>query len=194
MNYTPEWLKSFRKERKLTQAALAKKLGLSKEMVNKMEAGTKSISELTIRKLSEIINEQSSYSEVKIPLITLEVAAGFGNDNFSINKEDIQAEYMVPDFRGIDFMIRVKGDSMVPKFNSGDIVACRIIKDPSYIQWNKPYVIATKDQGLLCKRLIESEKPDCISIVSDNKEYPPFNIPSGEIIAYALVIGTIRLE
>ena len=52
---------------------------------------------------------------IGIPLVSQEVAAGFGNENFSIKEEDIQACYVVPDFNGIDFMIRVKGSSMYPK-------------------------------------------------------------------------------
>lgn len=193
MDYTPAGMKSLRKERKLTQAQLANRLSLSKEMVNKMEAGTKSISELTKRKLIELVNEQSS-SLNTIPLITFEAAAGFGTDKFSIAEEDIQARYVVPDFNKIDFMIRVKGNSMVPKFCSGDIVACRILKEIKFIQWNKPYIIATIEQGLLCKRIMPSEKKDCIKAVSDNNEYIPFDIPRQEITGYAIIIGTIRLE
>lgn len=128
------------------------------------------------------------------PLITLEAAAGFGTSDFSISSNDIQQSYVVPDFNGIDFMIRVKGSSMYPKFSSGDIVACRILKEPTFIQWNKPYVIATREQGILCKRLMKSELKDHFKIVSDNKEYPEFDVPKSEITGVALIVGVIRLE
>lgn len=62
-----------------------------------------------------------------IPLVSMEAAAGFGTAEFAIKDEDIQNRYMVPDFNGIDFMIRVKGSSMYPKYSSGDIIACRIL-------------------------------------------------------------------
>lgn len=128
------------------------------------------------------------------PLLSLEAAAGFGNSNFLIKEEDIQGLYIVPDFSDIDFMIRVKGSSMYPKYSSGDVVACRIIRELKFIQWNKTYVIATKEQGILCKRLLPSKVKSNIQAVSDNKEYPPFDIPKDEITGYALIVGVIRLE
>ena len=128
------------------------------------------------------------------PLISFEVAAGFCNGSSLIKEEDVQARYVVPDFNSIDFMIRVKGSSMYPKYSSGDVIACRIIKEMKFIQWNKTYVIATRYQGLLCKRLRQSEKKNHILAVSDNKEYPPFEIPVSEIGGYALIVGVIRLE
>lgn len=129
-----------------------------------------------------------------IPLIGLDVAAGFGTTEFSINELDIQALYVVPDFTNIDFMIRVKGNSMYPKYSSGDIIACRKLHDSKFIQWNKCYVIATSEQGLLVKRIRQSDKPEFLLAVSDNKEYQPFDIPKDEITGVALVIGVIRLE
>jgi len=131
---------------------------------------------------------------IGIPLVSQEVAAGFGNENFSIKEEDIQACYVVPDFNGIDFMIRVKGSSMYPKYSSGDVIACRILKERNFIQWNKTYVVATKEQGMICKRLLPSKKKDNIQVVSDNKDYPPFDIPEKEITGIALIVGVIRLE
>lgn len=129
-----------------------------------------------------------------IPLVSMEAAAGFGTAEFAIKDEDIQNRYMVPDFNGIDFMIRVKGSSMYPKYSSGDIIACRILRESKFIQWNKCYVIATHEQGLLVKRLKKGSDDSSFLAVSDNKEYEPFEIPATEITGIALVIGVIRME
>ena len=129
-----------------------------------------------------------------IPLVSMEAAAGFGTAEFAIKDEDIQNRYMVPDFNGIDFMIRVKGSSMYPKYSSGDIIACRILRESKFIQWNKCYVIATNEQGLLVKRLKKGSDDSSLLAVSDNKEYEPFEIPTAEITGIALVIGVIRME
>lgn len=129
-----------------------------------------------------------------IPLVSPEVAGGFGNVNFLISDKDIEARYVVPDFNGIDFMIRVKGSSMYPKYSSGDIIACRKLTSCNFIQWNKCHVIATAEQGLLVKRLKKGSTEKCILAVSDNKEYDPFEIPLDEVSGIALVIGVIRLE
>lgn len=129
-----------------------------------------------------------------VPLVSMSVAAGFGSSDFTITEQDIEANYVVPDFNGIDFMIRVKGSSMYPKYSSGDIVACRKISDSKFIQWNKCHVIATKEQGLLVKRLKKGTTENSILAISDNKEYDPFEIPLDEITGIAIVVGVIRLE
>lgn len=129
-----------------------------------------------------------------IPLVSMEAAAGFGNNNFAIKEEDVKGRYIVPDFNGIDFMITIKGNSMETKYLSGDIVACRILKEKTFIQWNKAYIVGTKEQGILCKRLLESNKENHLKAVSDNKEFPAFDIPLKEITGLALIIGIIRLE
>lgn len=129
-----------------------------------------------------------------IPLVSQEAAAGFGSENFAITEQDIKDRYVIPDFNGIDFMIRVKGSSMYPKYSSGDIIACRKLTDRNFIQWNKPHLVATRDQGILVKRLKRSEKVGFLLAVSDNKDYDPFDIPENEITGIAIVVGVIRLE
>ncbi|WP_442589186.1 LexA family transcriptional regulator [Pedobacter sp. AW31-3R] len=129
-----------------------------------------------------------------IPLVNIQAFAGIGNVSFSIEEKNIQSRYIVPDFDNVDFMIRVKGNSMTPKYNSGDVVACRILNDYKFIQWNKTYILSTKDQGILIKRLKKSEDDKSVTAVSDNKDYDPFDIPWTEIDGIAIVVGVIRLE
>ncbi|MBR3565313.1 MAG: hypothetical protein IKN91_03160 [Paludibacteraceae bacterium] len=131
-----------------------------------------------------------------IPLVTPTAVAGFGNDTFAIQEADVKEYYIVPKFRynRVDFMIEISGSSMYPKYSSGDVVACTILHDSSFIQWNKCHVIATREQGLLCKRLMQSDTADALRLVSDNPNYPPFDVPKSEITGIALVIGVIRLE
>lgn len=123
----------------------------------------------------------------------IDAIAGFGSGNWSIHENDIQDSYLIPDFTNIDFMIRVKGSSMYPKYSSGDIVACRKLNQ-RYIQWNKPHVIATKEQGIMVKRINESKEKETFTLTSDNPTYPPFSIPKDEITGIAIIIGVIRLE
>lgn len=129
-----------------------------------------------------------------VPLVTIEAAAGMGTEAFSIKDEDVLARYRVPVFDRMDFMIAIKGSSMYPKYSSGDIVGCRIIKESQFIQWNKAYVIATKEQGILCKRLKPTNTKNCYLAVSDNKDFDPFEIPVNEITGLAIVVGVIRVE
>lgn len=131
-----------------------------------------------------------------IPFVTQLVAAGFGSDDFQIKDQDVKDYYVVPKFKNkhIDFMIEVTGSSMQPKYNSGDVIACTIIRESSFIQWNKTHVIATREQGILVKRIREGSDADRLLAVSENSAYPPFEILKKEITGIAIVAGVIRLE
>ena len=131
-----------------------------------------------------------------IPLVTQTAAAGFGNANFSIEESDVKEYYVIPKFKycKVDFMIEVSGLSMYPHFNSGDVIACSILRNTQFIQWNKCHVIATREQGILIKRLMPGDDMQHLRVVSDNKEYPPFDIPVDEITGIALVVGSVSLE
>lgn len=129
-----------------------------------------------------------------LPLIPLEAFAGPGLPAY--DDQRIEDYYEVSEFRNSDFLIRVKGDSMVPKYNGGDIVACKKVDmDKVYfLQWNRAYVIYTRSQGLMIKRVQPSEKEGYIKCVSDNERYAPFDVPMDDIVQIALVNGAITLD
>ena len=83
---------------------------------------------------------------------------------------------------------------MTPKYKSGDLVACRSIESISFWQWHSVYVIATKSQGVLIKRVEAGQSPDHITCVSENPAYRPFQVPLEEIVSVALVMGAVVLE
>ena len=130
------------------------------------------------------------------PFVSVTAIGGFGSSDFVIMQQDIKEYYVIPKFKHkkIDFMIEVEGSSMYPKYNSGDVVACTIIKESTFIQWNKTHVVATKEQGIIIKRLKKSEQEDVLVMVSDNKSYEPFEVHKDDIKGIALVVGVIRLE
>ena len=128
-----------------------------------------------------------------IPLIPIEAMAGALTDERTVLEYECE-RYVVPAFKGADFLIPVKGSSMYPKYSSGDIVACqRVPMSDLFFQWNKVYVIDT-NQGALIKRIKPGSDKDHVLIVSDNEKYDPFELPYSAIHAVALVIGVIRLE
>lgn len=130
-----------------------------------------------------------------IPLIPIDAMAGFGEGSFQIMDYDTSC-YRVPEFDELkaEFMIRVKGSSMYPKYNSGDLLACKKLPlSDIFFQWNKVYVLST-EQGALVKRVKKSEKENCIKLISDNKKYDPFDLPISAVYSIALVLGVIRLE
>lgn len=144
--------------------------------------------------VNEPLAHYAKKASTGIPLVSVQALAGVASSHFSIDQKDIKDYYVVPDFQNIQFMLRVNGHSMYPKYSSGDVVACRILKDRTFIQWNKVHVIATKEQGILIKRLRKSASTNHYTCISDNKEYDAFELPIKEITSIALVIGVIRLE
>lgn len=89
-----------------------------------------------------------------------------------------------------DFTIIVKGNSMEPKIEGGDEVACKRVDGTSFIQWGKVHVLDTA-QGILIKRIYEDG--DKIKCVSYNPEYPPFSIEKSDIYSISLVVGLLRI-
>lgn len=132
--------------------------------------------------------------ESGIPLIPLNAMAGaLSGTDTQIMPYDCES-YNIPAFKGADFLIHVKGDSMEPTFRSGDIVACRrVALSNIFFQWNKVYVLDT-DQGPLIKRIRRAKDNDHILIVSDNQEYEPFELHLSQLHAICLVVGMIRPE
>lgn len=131
-----------------------------------------------------------------IPLVSEKAVGGFSNGDFSVAERDVIAYYTIPKFRnlGVDFMIELTGDSMTPRFSPGDIIACSIITNPSFIQWNKCHLIASREQGLIVKRLMPGDNKRSLKAVSENPAYPPFDIPKDDICGLALIVGSIHLE
>lgn len=128
-----------------------------------------------------------------IPLIPIDAMAGALSGDISVLEYECE-RYVIPAFKGADFLINVKGSSMYPKYNSGDIVACkRVPMSDLFFQWNKVYVIDT-NQGALIKRIKKGSDQEHVLIVSENKDYDPFELSISAIYSVAIVMGVIRLE
>ena len=129
-----------------------------------------------------------------LPLIPFDAVAGHGSPVYE--DERIENFYQVSEFRDCDFLIRVKGDSMCPKFTGGDLLACKKIpiSEVYFFQYGRCYVILTRSQGAMVKRIQPSEKEGWIKCVSENTNYAPFDVPLDDIVSVAIVNGSISLE
>ena len=128
-----------------------------------------------------------------IPLIPFSAMAGALRGEQTALEYECE-RYIIPAFRNADFLMHISGDSMVPTFRSGDIVACqRVPLAGLFFQWNKPYILDT-DQGAIIKRINPGSDKQHVLICSDNKDYGAFELEYSQIHAVALVLGIIRLE
>lgn len=141
----------------------------------------------------EMAHQVSEGSEEGIPLLPISAMAGAFTGEMSVMEYECE-RYVIPAFKGADFMIRVTGDSMFPTYRSGDLVACqRVPLADLFFQWNKVYVLDTV-QGPLIKRIKRGSDTDHILIVSDNADYEPYEITRNQFNGVALVRGIVRIE
>nr|WP_182021492.1 XRE family transcriptional regulator [Bacteroides intestinalis] len=152
----------------------------------------------SIEKVKSVLREQTDLLSVNTkiktetrPRIPYTAAAGsLTNAMNGITADQCEHIPRINIFPEYDFTIIIKGDSMEPKYEGGDEVACKRIDSTSFIQWGKVHVLDTA-QGILIKRAYEDgEKIRCVSY---NPEYPDFSIDKSEIYSMSLVVGLVRL-
>lgn len=138
--------------------------------------------------------EQNLIQEpIALPLIPSEYLAPFlEKDQFTQNK-DYPTQYVQNQFSDADFFTRVRDLSLFPQYNSGDFIACKIIESTDFIQWNKIYVLSTR-QGVIVKRILEGKDETHFKMSSDNPSFHTFEISREEIKGMAIVRGGIHLE
>lgn len=209
MKDTIETLRDYFTAKGLTQVEVAERLGVTKAYINAIFTGRSNIGKKVADKIEKefgisaawLLTGKGNYllddfqkGTIGIPLVPIDAVGGaLSGTDAQFTKYDCE-QYIVPIFKGADFLIRVQGDSMQPKYTAGDIVACKIVPlDKLWFQWGKTYVLDTR-QGALIKRLEPSGSDGFISIHSYNEAYKPFDLPVEEINGVALVVGTIRVE
>ena len=131
-------------------------------------------------------------AEKGIPLIPNEAFAGYGV--FQYDDHPIVDFYQIREFRNASFLLRVSGDSMSPKYHSGDLIACQKINEVTFWQWHRIYALSTKNQGILIKRVEKSDQPESVTCVSENPDYDAFDLKKEEIVSVALVLGGVVME
>ena len=128
-----------------------------------------------------------------IPLVPIEAWAGLFHGEQSVALADCE-HFFVPAFNNADFILEVHGDSMTPRYYSGDLVACKFLPlSDIFFQWGKVYVLDT-NQGALIKKVRPGSSNDTITLISENPDYEPFELPRSCIYNIALVQGLIRSE
>lgn len=216
MENSKERLVLFLKLRGLSQGKFEKMAGLSNGYVNKLKANLTSntiqrivgafpdlnpnwlmYGEGEMLKPANNATEDNSLEPSKdgtgIPLIPVDAMAGYFAGEQTVLLQECD-RYVVPAFRNADFLIHVRGDSMMPHYYSGDMVACKMLSLVDiFFQWGKVYVINT-DQGALIKKVEPGTTDESITLMSENEKYKPFEISRRSIYQIAIVIGVIRAE
>ena len=190
---TPARIKSAREDLKLTKRELAKRIGVHESSINKYEKGLVDIPLSKISELARVLKVTEAYlmgweekSEqppqgLKIPVLGT-VAAGIPISAV----EDILDYEEVPqswENQGEFFALKIKGDSMEPRMESGDVV---IVKQQSDANSGDTVIVLVNGDDATCKRLQKTDNG--IMLVSTNPKYPPMFYSNEDIRTKPVVI------
>ena len=89
-------------------------------------------------------------------------------------------------------VFQIAGDSMVPIVNPNDYIISEYIDNWRDIKDLSTYIIITQSDGILYKRV--TRRTDKLILMSENKDYEPFEIQVGEIIELWKPVGIISFQ
>lgn len=175
-------LKQLRNERKINQRELAKYLKVAPSTISMYENGQREPNFEVLEVLADFFNVDMNYllgktdkttkllidkpQGLKIPVLGT-VAAGIPISAV----EDILDYEEIPlawQNQGEFFALKIKGDSMEPRMESGDVV---IVKQQSDANSGDTVIVLVNGDDATCKRLEKTDNG--IMLVSTNPKYPP---------------------
>lgn len=181
-----QYIKQLRTEKGLSQEELGSLVGVQRAAVQKWECGkVQNLKRETIKKLSEIFNvSPSSFVDVndnnekskgvKIPVLGY-VRAGIPISAVEeiLDYEEISEEMSR---QGKFFALKIKGDSMEPKFSEGDVV---IVQQQSTVENGDIAVVLVNGGDATVKKFYRSDSG--IKLISTNPAYDPFYFTPDEV-------------
>ena len=122
-----------------------------------------------------------------------EVYAKAGFDFLSLSSEVNKIPVYVPNFGRDVLFINVYGDSMYPKYKSGDIIGIKPV-DYVYLVFGHPYVIVFNNDDINIKYVRKGSDDQHVLLVSENANYEPREYPLSIIRAFYAVRGCFNKE
>lgn len=197
-------IKYLRENANMSQQELAEKVGFkTASAVNKIELGLRDINQTKILAFAKAlgttpsyllgednINKQSNIDSVSEHLYNIPVyetvSAGFG-----VTAVDSIIDYIPLPFKSKaeadeTLCIKVKGDSMSPKIENGDLI--QVIKQTSVDSGDVAVVLIDNKEGLVKK--VEYDN-DYIKLISFNPYYPPIEF-KGKDVLRVFVVGKVK--
>lgn len=148
-----------------------------------------------LRILSTVVNEANKELITTVPV---QAAAGYTRGyadpdfigelpHFSLPLVELSKEKTYRVFQ-------IKGDSMEP-VQSGSYIICEYVANWNEVMNSKPYIVITKDDGIVYKRVYRTpENPEQIILKSDNPDYEPYNIKLEEVFEIWKALGYISFD
>ena len=205
-------LKEFRKRKNIKMPAIAAATGISKENLYKWEKGTKPSDFDQLQLLIEYINNEDNapdqvaedpklIKKAKPSSTTFLTGIFLSQDEESvllydnnaapgnviiINKQPILVASRIdaPVIGDVDGVIPVTGDSMEPRFRSGNFIAIKKLRFTRIINAGSFYYLVDKNHTGLIRRVRPAGETNSIILISENGEdYPEITRKMDEILA-----------
>lgn len=169
-------LKELRKERKISQAEFAKQFCVSNGAVGNWEAGKRQPDSDTLVRIAKFFNVSVDYllgsedvplpakTGIKIPVLG-NVAAGIPIEAIEdiIDYEEIDEEMAK---KGEYFGLKIKGDSMEPRIQNGDVV---IVRKQETAESGDTAIVLVNGNDATVKKIKITE--DGITLIPNNPAY-----------------------
>lgn len=198
-------IKYLRNRHKLSQQELSEKLGVPRSSLSDYERGHTQVGLDSLIKLADIfdvkiddlLRSNLSHRDLEIQrnkeLRVLAISVDDGNNsNIELVETKAEAGYLesfadpeyIRDLPKIGFPnipqgtyrgFEIRGDSMLP-MESGSIVMCSYVENIHDIKTGKTYVIISKSEGVVYKRVKNEKNTEKLILISDNDAYLPYAI------------------
>jgi transcriptional regulator with XRE-family HTH domain len=124
------------------------------------------------------------HDKENIELVPQKAAAGYLNGYSDPEYIEELPRFQLPVFPGSATYraFEISGDSMLP-LRSGTIVIGQFLEDISSMKNGKTYVLVTKDEGIVYKRVYRySDNQELFCLASDNRQYSTYDVDGNDFI------------
>jgi phage repressor protein C with HTH and peptisase S24 domain len=176
-------------KRKLNNVELGALIGMEGETF-RMATKRKSLNKLQIKEIENFFENDKNYDNEFIGYYYPNVMAAAGLDKEMINDELQKVPINIPNWeKGIDF-VNVYGDSMYPKFCSGEIIGIKEV-ELQYVNFGHAYVIVFKDGQVFLKYIKKGSDNLNWVLDSENPKYEPQEYKINQIKKVFIIKGVI---
>ena len=169
--------------------ALVWEIDTFKDMVNE----ARQEDTLKVLKNAQLRKDVETEDVVKLPTkprLPVSAAAGtLAEYSQGVLLEQCEQMPIIRNFPDYDYTMFIKGNSMEPKYESGDEIAIK--KAEFVIEWGKDYVLDTEDGVIFKKIYDEGANIRCVSY--NHEEYPDFLVPKEIIYGFYKFVGLVRV-
>lgn len=147
-----------------------------------------------MRVLSVMVGEEGQERSILVPV---KASAGYTNGYGDVDYIESLPHFKMP-FPELSKertyrLFQIKGDSMEP-VPSGAYVICEYLHDWHNIKNDQCYVLLTRDEGLVYKRVMNKLDEGVFKLISDNPLYKPYTVDVKQIKEVWKSLGFVSFE